>query len=308
MTTSTVPRSRPRTDAAPRTRTAATRAPYLFISPFYVLYGLFMVVPIGVGIYLSLTDWAGIGSPEFVGLRNYRWLFTDSSFYTALGNTVVYVAVSMLVVLPLALLIAQALNARGLRGRDLFRLSYFTPVVLSPIVIALVFTLFYDREFGLFNAFLRGVFGFGGIDWLGDPTWAKVSVVLLVIWKWTGYMTIFFLAGLQNVPRELYEAAALDGSGPVRTFFAVTLPMLRPITAFVAVTTLVSSAQIFEEPFLLTQGGPGESTVSIAQFIYRAAFERQQMGYAAAGGVVMFVLVFALGRTANKFFGVGSNR
>jgi ABC-type sugar transport system permease subunit len=306
MSATTVERPAPPTTRTPRP--PQSRAPYVFISPFFVLYGLFMIVPIGVGVYLSLTDWAGIGSPTFVGLRNYQWLFTDTSFWTAVGNTAIYVAVSMLIVLPLALLIAQALNTRGLRGRDLFRLSYFTPVVLSPIVIALVFTLFYDREFGLFNAFFRGVFGWGGIDWLGDPSWAKLSVVLLVIWKWTGYMTIFFLAGLQNVPRELYEAAALDGSGPVRTFFAVTLPVLRPVTAFVAVTTLVSSAQIFEEPYLLTQGGPGESTLSVAQFIFRAAFERQQMGYAAAAGVVMFVLVFALGRTANKVFGVGSTR
>jgi ABC-type sugar transport system permease subunit len=209
---------------------------------------------------------------------------------------------------PAALFIAQALNARGLRGRDLLRLTYFTPIVLSPVIIALIFTLFYDREFGLLNAALRGLFGAGGVDWLGDPNWAKVSVMLLVLWRWTGYLTIFFLAGLQGVPRELYEAARIDGAGPVRTFFNVTLPMLRPVTAFVAVTVMVGTAQIMEEPFLLTRGGPGEATLSVALFIYREAFMRQDLGYAAAAGVVMFVIVFAIGRTANALFGVGRQR
>src|SRR5699024_5471102 len=124
----------------------------------------------------------------------------------------------------------------------------------------------------------RAVFGFGGIEWLTSPGWAKIVVVILVLWRWTGYLTIFFLAGLQNIPRDLYEAASLDGAGIVRSFWHVTLPQLKPIAVFIAVTVLVSTAQIFEEPFLLTSGGPGEATMSIAQFIYRAGFERQEFG------------------------------
>ncbi|MGI5149421.1 carbohydrate ABC transporter permease [Plantactinospora sp. CA-294935] len=282
--------------------------PYAFISPFYVLYGLFLVVPIGVGVYLSFTEWAGLGSPLWIGTENYQRLFADGSFRTAVTNTAIYVTFAVLVVVPAALLIAQALNARGLRGRDLFRLTYFTPVVLSPVIIAIVFTLFYDREYGLLNAALRGFFGNGGIDWLGDPTWAKVSVMLLVLWRWTGYLTIFFLAGLQNVPRGLYEAAKLDGAGPIRVFFNITMPMMRPVTAFVAVTVMVGTAQIMEEPYLLTRGGPGEATLPVALFIYREAFMRQDLGYAAAAGVVMFAIVFAIGRTANALFGVGRER
>ncbi|MFJ8955101.1 carbohydrate ABC transporter permease [Streptomyces sp. NPDC102381] len=280
-------------------------APYVFISPFYLLYGLFLLVPVLVGLYLSCTEWAGLGTPHWVGLRNYQDLLGDHSFWTAVGNTSFYVVFTMCVVMPGALLIAQALNARGLRGRDLFRLTYFMPVVISPIVITLVFGLFFDNEFGLLNAVGKSVFGFGGIDWLGTPGWARVTVVILVLWRWTGYLTIFFLAGLQNVPRELYEAAAIDGAGPVSRFRNVTLPCLRPVTAFVAVTVLVSSVQIFEEPFLLTQGGPGESTLSVAQFIFRAGFQRQQLGYAAAAGVLLFVAVFALGQLAMRLLGVG---
>ncbi|MFF5897923.1 carbohydrate ABC transporter permease [Streptomyces argenteolus] len=288
-------------------RRQRTWAPYLFISPFYVLYGLFLLVPILIGLYLSCTEWAGLGAPRWVGLRNYQDLMVDHSFWTAVTNTGLYIVFTLCVVLPAALLIAQALNARGLRGRDVFRLTYFMPVVISPIVITLVFGLFFDTEFGLLNAVGQALFGFGGIDWLGSPGWARVTVVILVLWRWTGYLAIFFLAGLQNVPKELHEAASIDGAAPISRFRHVTLPSLRPVTAFVAVTVLVSTAQIFDEPFLLTQGGPGESTLSVAMFIFRAGFQRQQLGYAAAAGVLLFVAVFVLGRIAMGLLGVGKD-
>jgi multiple sugar transport system permease protein len=288
-----------------RPRRAGWLAPYVFISPFYILFGLFLVVPICVGVYLSFTEWGGFGDPVWTGLDNYSRLFADSNFYTSLTNTLVYVLVSLVVVVPLALLIAQALNGRGLRARDFFRFVYFTPTVLSPIVIALVFQLLYDKNFGLLNAAIQATVGGGGIDWLGSPVWAKVSVSILIVWRWTGYLTIFFLAGLQGVPRELYEAAEIDGAGPVKRFFNITIPSLRPVTAFVVVTSLVGSAQIFEEPYLLTAGGPDFATLSVAQFIYRAAFQRQEIGYAAAAGVTLFVIVFGIGQIANRLLGVG---
>jgi multiple sugar transport system permease protein len=280
-------------------------APYLFISPFYLLYVLFMLVPVGVSLWLSLTEWVGLGTPHWVGLRNYRLLLTDISFHRALGNTAVFVLVAVCAVVPLALLIAQALNARGLRVRDLWRTAYFVPIVVSPILVALIFGLVFDRQFGLMNAVLRALFGTGGVDWLGDPDLAKVSIALVMLWRWTGYLTVFFLAGLQNVPRELYEAAAIDGAGHLRTFTTVTLPALKPVTAFVVVTSFIGAAQIFEEPYLLTGGGPAESTLSVTMFIYRAAFQRQQFGYAAAAGVVLFVVVFAVTKGLSRVLGVG---
>lgn len=302
MTSSAVSSGSP---ASPKVRAGSRLAPYLFISPFYLLYLLFLVGPVGFGGYLSFTEWGGFGSPQWIGLENFERLFGDPVFYQSVRNTAVYVGVSVLLVVPAALLIAQALNARGLRGRDMFRLIYFTPVVLSPIIIILVFQLLYDKNFGLINALLRALFGFGGIDWLGSPEWAKVSVSILVAWRWTGYLTIFFLAGLQAVPRELHEAAEVDGAGPLSRFWHVTLPLLRPVTAFVVVVVLVGAAQIFEEPFLLTGGGPDNATISVAHFVYRAAFERQEMGYAAASGFTLFVAVFVLGRLANRALGVG---
>ncbi|WP_421107776.1 carbohydrate ABC transporter permease [Streptomyces sp. NEAU-S77] len=279
--------------------------PYLFIAPFYLLYVLFMLVPIGVALWLSLCEWVGLGAPHWVGLRNYHHLLTDGSFQRALGNTGVYVLVSVAVIVPAALLIAQALNVRGLRARDLWRTAYFVPMVVSPIVVALVFGLIFDRHFGLANAVLRALFGTGGVDWLGDPAMARVSICLVMVWRWTGYLTIFFLAGLQNVPRELYESASLDGAGRLRTFRAVTLPALRPVTAFVLVTSFIGAAQIFDEPYLLTGGGPSEATLSVAQFVYRAAFERQQFGYAAAAGVVLFAVVFTVSQVFNRLLGIG---
>jgi len=279
--------------------------PYLFIAPFYLLYVLFMLAPIGVALWLSLCELVGLGTPHWEGLRNYHHLLTDGSFQRALGNTGVYVLVSVAVIVPAALLIAQALNVRGLRARDLWRTAYFVPMVVSPIVVALVFGLIFDRHFGLANAVLRALFGTGGVDWLGDPTMARVSICLVMVWRWTGYLTIFFLAGLQNVPRELYESASLDGAGRLRTFRAVTLPALRPVTAFVLVTSFIGAAQIFDEPYLLTGGGPSEATLSVAQFVYRAAFERQQFGYAAAAGVVLFAVVFTVSQIFNRLLGIG---
>jgi arabinooligosaccharide transport system permease protein len=311
MTTTTTLAGQARAARAPgdRTRTGHSPkkpwAPYLFISPFYLLYVLFMLIPVAVSLWLSLTEWVGLGTPHWVGLRNYANLATDISFHRALGNTGVFVLISVCVVVPLALLIAQALNTRGLKVRDLWRTAYFVPVVVSPIIVALVFGLIFDRQFGLLNSVLRALFGTGGVDWLGDPGMAKISIGLVMLWRWTGYLTVFFLAGLQAVPRELYEAAAIDGAGRLRTFATVTLPALKPVTAFVVVTSFIGAAQIFEEPYLLTGGGPAESTLSVTMFIYRAAFQRQQFGYAAAAAVVLFVVVFGLSMLFNRLLGIG---
>ncbi|MFB4197634.1 carbohydrate ABC transporter permease [Streptomyces carpaticus] len=280
-------------------------APYAFIAPFYLLYGLFMVVPIAVACYLSLTEWVGLGTPTFIGFGNFTDLARDTSFHTALGNSLIFVLVSLFLVVPAALLIAQLLNTRGLRARDLFRVTFFIPMVLSPIVIALLYSLLLDREYGLVNSVLRALFGWGGADWLGDPTLAKVSISFVLLWRWTGYLTIFFLAALQAVPRELYESAELDGAGTVRQFTTVTLPAIRPVTAFVVVTSFIGAAQLFDEPYLITGGGPGEATLTVAQFVYRAAFERQQFGYAAAAGLVLFAVVFGLSQLLNRLLRIG---
>jgi ABC-type sugar transport system permease subunit len=276
-------------------------APYLFIAPFYVLYALFMIVPVIAAVVLSTTEWVGIGTPTFVGLDNYLDLARDT-------NSGVYTLIAVLVVVPVSLLVAQGLGAHGLKFRDAFRVAYFVPMVISPIVIALIFSLILDRDYGLLNASLHALFGLPGVDWLGDPTIAKFAIGFVLLWRTVGYLTIFFLAALQNVPKELYEAAALDGAGRWRTFLTVTLPSIRPVAAFVVVTSFISAAQLFDEPYLLTKGGPGESTLSVAMFIFRAAFERQQFGYAAAAGVVLFAVVFVVSQALNRILGIGRDQ
>ncbi|MEO3749091.1 sugar ABC transporter permease [Streptomyces sp. B6B3] len=309
MTATTPQATPPETAQAPAASRPPGRrrqlAPYAFIAPFYVLYGLFMIVPILVGVYLSLTEWVGLGTPEYVGLRNFSHLAQDTSFHKALSNSLIFVLVSVFLVVPAALLIAQALNVRGLRARDLFRVTFFVPMVLSPIVISLVYSLLLDREYGVVNSVLRALFGTGNVDWLGDPTMAKVSVSFVLMWRWVGYLTIFFLAALQAVPRELYESADIDGAGMWRKFTTVTLPSIQPVTAFVVVTSFIGSAQLFDEPYLVTGGGPGEETLTVAMFVYRAAFERQQFGYAAAAGLVLFVIVFGISQVLNRLLSIG---
>jgi multiple sugar transport system permease protein len=204
--------------------------------------------------------------------------------------------------------VATALNMKGLRGKDFFRLAFFVPVVLSPVIVAILFNIILDKQFGLLNAFLRGVLGIGPIDFLGSPTWSKVAIMIVMLWRWTGYLVIYFLAGLNNIPTELYEAADLDGAGPVSKFRHVSVPMLRPITAFVVITIFIALAQVFEEPFILTGGGPGQSSTSVAEFIYNQAFQQQAFGYAAAAGVVLFLAVFVVTQFLARFYKVGVTR
>jgi len=287
------------------TRRERMLAPYLFISPFYLLYLVFLLGPTGYAFWLSLHSWSGLGTPRWVGGANYRRLMSDPAFLGAVTNTLWYVAASVLVICPLALVIASALNARGLRARDAFRVAFFLPMVVSPVVVAIAFTMVFDQEFGLANAILRGTVGLPPVNWLGEPQWARVAVVLVLIWRWTGYIVIYFLAGLQGVPADLYEAAEVDGAGALRRFWHISLPSIRPVTAFVAIIVIIGSAQVFEEPYILTRGGPGDATVSITQFITRAAFERQDYGYAATAGFVLFAAVFTVARLIAHLFGIG---
>jgi arabinooligosaccharide transport system permease protein len=280
-------------------------APYLFIAPFYVLYAAFLLGPTAYAAYLSLHSWDGITDPVWRGLKNYSQLFGDASFIHAAVNTTMYSAAALLILCPLALALALALNARGVRWKDLFRVGYFTPIVVSPLVISIMFVLIFDRSYGLANAVLRGVLGLPPVGWTDTPTGARVAIVLVILWRYTGYVMIFFLAGLQNIPRDLYEAAQVSGATPWQEFRYVTLPMLRPVTAFIAIVVLIGTAQIFEEPFILTQGGPGDATISTAQFVYREGIQNSQLGYASAASVVLFAAIFVVTFALMRLFRVG---
>lgn len=277
-------------------------APYIFISPFYILFLLFFVGPALFAFLLSFTAWNGVDPIHWLGLRNYTELLGDATFRLTIVNTLWYMGSSLLVVCPLALLLAVLLNAGFLRGKAFFRTVFFIPVVTSTVIIAIMFLLIYDRDYGLLNAALQ-LTGLQPIDFLGSPDKSKVAIIGLIIWRWTGFTMIYFLAGLQSIPREMHEAAWIDGANHWQSFLHITLPLLRPVITFVAVIVLIGSSQIFEEPYILTHGGPSDSSLSIVQYLYRVGFEFLRLGYASAIGVALFVVIFGLSLLQMRFLG-----
>lgn len=277
-------------------------APYLFISPFYILFAIFMVYPICFGLYLSLHEWSGVGDMVPIGFGNYLNLLKDRDFHQALYNTLWYIGASLVINLVFSLLLATVLNAAFVRGRKVFRTMYFLPIVTSVVAAAIVFTLFYDRDYGLFNL-CRTALGKAPLDWLGNPSLSKFAVIGLIAWRWTGFNMIYFLAGLQSIPQPLYEAALVDGAGPLQCFTKITLPLLKPIMLFVAVITLMGSIQIFEEPYILTGGGPADSSMSIVIYLFRTGMEYLNLGYAATIGFFLFGVTFVLSWMQVSFMG-----
>ncbi len=276
--------------------------PYICISPFYIIFMIFFIVPVFYAFYLSFMSWSGIGHPKLVGISNFVDIFRDQTFLLSVKNTIWYIVASILLVLPLALLLALMLNSRFLKFKNFFRSLYFMPILTSTVAVAIVFRLLYDRDYGLFNLPFISL-GKEPIDWLGSIELSKLAVIGLVTWRWTGYHMVFFLAGLQAIPHELYEAALVDGANKFQSFWYVTLPMLRPVITFELVTTLIGASQIFEEPFILTSGGPADSSLSLVGYLYRVGFEWLRFGYASAIGVVLFIFIFTFSLLQIKYLG-----
>ncbi|MFG2043879.1 carbohydrate ABC transporter permease [Dactylosporangium sp. NPDC048998] len=273
-------------------------APYGFISPAMVLLLAFGVLPILVALGVSLTDLnlAGLGDRSrigFAGLANYRRLFADHEFWQALTNTGIFVVIGVPSVVVLSLAVALLLNRSDNRYFRALRSFYFVPAITAVVAVSLVWGYLYNTQFGLLNHLLS-VAGLPEVRWLSDPLWVKFSVVLVAVWRGTGLNIIIFLAALQSVPKEYLEAASLDGAGELRKTVSIVVPLLRFAILFVTVTTAIAWLQFFDEPFVLTKGGPlGEST-SISLFLYQKGFSVSQFGYASAGSVVLFVVIAAV--------------
>ena len=272
--------------------------PYGFIAPALVLLTLFGLLPIAVAGVVSLTDLdiGGLGRPEtieFVGLENYARLLDDPAFWRSLETTGFFVAVGVPVIIVVSLGIAVALNSSNSRFFRALRSFYFLPAITAIVAVALIWGYLYNSQFGLLNHLLS-VVGLGPVGWLSEPTTARVSVAVVAIWRATGLNTIIFLAALQAIPREYLEAAALDGAGRWTTFRRVVLPMLRFAMFFVTVTTLIGWLQFFDEPYVLTGGGPVGATTSVSLFIFKNGFSLNQFGYASAGSIVLLVLIAAI--------------
>lgn len=274
-------------------------APYFFLAPFFTLFTVFMVYPLFDSIRLSTYSVRGMRSQTFVGLENIERLLADPLFWTALWNTAYFAAGSLLLQLPVALALALLLSNARLKGRNLFRLSFFSPVLISGVFIAVIFYLLYDRRYGLVNR----VLGFE-IQWLQDPDLVMPALVLAGVWRWAGFNMVYFLAGLQSIRQELYEAAAVDGAGPWQSFVHVTIPALKPVIAFVVITSMIGSFQLFDLPYVLTEGGPGNASMTMVMYLYKHGFEFINLGYAATIGWALAVIIGVISIIQVRFFGV----
>ncbi|HEY1419213.1 MAG TPA: sugar ABC transporter permease [Candidatus Dormibacteraeota bacterium] len=272
-----------------------TLAPYVLISPALVCLVVFNVLSILVAAGVSLTnlDISGLadyGNVRFVGLQNYQAMFGDPGFWEALGNTAFFVVLGVPTLIVGSLAIAIALNfSRSWFFRAL-RAFYFVPAITAIVAISLIWGNIYNSQFGLLN-WLLSLVGKGPVEWLSDPTIAKFSVALVAIWRGSGLDTIIFLAALQAIPAEYYEAASLDGAGEWRKIFRITLPLMRFAIFFVTVTTLIGWMQFFDEPYVLTQGGPVHATTSISLYIYQQGFRYDEFGFASAASIVLFAII-----------------
>lgn len=272
------------------------RAGIMFLVPALTLVTVFYLIPVLAGFLLSLTDFdiyslGDAANTRIVGARNYRELLQNPVFWQAMRNTLYFSLIGGPLTILVALVAAVLLNAKVARFKSFFRTLYFAPVVTTIVAVAIVWRYVYHPRVGLLNRFLD-LFGVAPIDWLGDPRWAMPAVILFSIWKSFGYVTVIFIAGLQGAPEELYEAARIDGAGPIRQFISITVPVLAPTFLFVSVITAIGYLQIFAEPYVMTpDGGPLNSTLSIVMLMYREGFRWWNMGYAASIAAILFALV-----------------
>lgn len=267
--------------------------PYLYLLPTIVGLALFTAGAVAISIVLSFSQWDIVTPPRWIWLDNYVQLWKSNLFWQVFWNTLYFVVLSVPLSVVSSLALALLVNTR-LRGITFFRTAYFLPVVSSMIAVALVWSWILNADYGLLNYMLHTAFGVHGPAWLDSTSWALPAMVIVTVWRGLGYSMVIFLAGLQNIPRDLYHAATIDGAGAWRRFRHVTLPMLSPTTFFVLVITFINSFQVFEQTYVLTKGGPANATLTLSYYIYQNAFQFFQMGKAAALAYVLFALVFAV--------------
>jgi multiple sugar transport system permease protein len=269
--------------------------PFEFILPAFLLLVLFSLIPIIIALIISFTglDITGLGNwstVKFVGLSNYSDLFKDPTFVQAIGNTIYYIVIGVPLVVVLSLTVAILINFGNNKFFSFLRLVFYTPSITNTVAVAVVWTYMYNPDMGLINTMLNHI-GLPGLQWLTSPSTAKISLIILAVWKAIGLNMLIFLAALQGIPKSLYEAAELDGANWWNQTVHITIPSLRFSIFFVTVTTLIGWFQFFEEPFVMTKGGPLNSTNSVALFVYQNGFQNSNFGYAAAGSFIMFAAI-----------------
>ncbi len=289
------------------TRNQIKVLPYVFISPFFVVFALFLAYPVVDAFITSFMRQKGLDPPEFVGLTNYVNLTQDPRYLKSLVNTSEFALGSIFVLSPLAFLLAVVVNSRMVpwpNVKSVYRLAFFVPLLTSAVVVSLMFGILYDYNSGFLNALLSGLFGDGAkVGWIRDPKVALWSILLISIWQFTGLNSLYFLAGLQNIPKEIEEAAIIDGAGKWAMLWGITLPMLRPVVLFVVVQAINGSYQLFAQPLLLTGGGPSDATVTMTLYLYETGFQYFNLGYASAIGWSLVIIIVALAVLQLRLFG-----
>jgi multiple sugar transport system permease protein len=276
----------------------AERAAWLFVTPALLAICVFFFLPVLAALGMSLTDFdiyalADLGNLRFIGARNYLRLLETPLFWKALGNTLLFVVVGVPLSIAASLGTALLLHSRLTRFKAVFRTALFAPVVTTVVAVAVIWRYLLHTRYGLLN-YALGYFGIEPVDWLGDPDWAMPAIILFAVWKNFGYNMIIFLAGLQNVPEELYEAARIDGARSMQQLRFVTVPALAPTMLLVSVLTIAGYFQLFAEPYVMTQGGPVQSTTSVLYFMYEEGFKWWNLGSASAVAFMLFLLMFAV--------------
>jgi multiple sugar transport system permease protein len=276
----------------------ASRAGWWFVAPALLVIGVFFFLPVAAGLAMSLTDFdiyalADSRNVRFVGLKNYLRLLETPAFWQALGNTLYFVAVGVPLSILASLGAALLLHSKLARFKPFYRTAFFAPVVTTLVAVAVIWRYIFHARYGLLNYALAGI-GIDPIDWLGDPRWAMPAIIVFAVWKNFGYNMIIFLAGLQSVPEDVYEAARLDGASVWQQFRWVTLGMLAPTILLVSIITMAGYFQLFAEPYVMTQGGPVQSTVSVLYFMYEEGFKWWNLGSASAVAFILFLIMFGV--------------
>ncbi|SHM58345.1 carbohydrate ABC transporter membrane protein 1, CUT1 family [Gracilibacillus kekensis] len=271
-------------------KASEVKSGYLFISPFFLLFGVFGVFPLVFTLYLSFHRWDILGETEFVGFSNFSSiLFNDPLFWKAVGNTFSIWALSTIPQLIAALLIAFFLNQAFLKYKSFFRLAIFMPNVTSVVAVALVFSAIFGTQYGLAN-YILSLFGIESISWSGSYIGTHIAISVMVMWRWVGYNAIIYLAGLQGIPKDLYEAATIDGANKLQQLLYITVPLLRPIIIFTVVQSTIGGMQLFAEPLLFGEGSRSQG-LTMTLYLYQEAFNRFSFGYAAAIAWVLFLII-----------------
>jgi len=276
------------------------RLDYLFISPFFIIYAFFHLYPLFWALFLSFQRWSGFGDMTFVGLDNYRAVLTETVSRAALVNTVVFTAFLVPTGVLLALVFAVLLSQSQLRAGGVFRTIYFLPYVTSSVIVAIVFQEIFDKDYGWANATLRAV-GLPTVPWLTNPAWAKFAIIFLAHWQGLGYNILIMLGGLQGIEREIYEAAEIDGAGRWQTFWSITTPLMRPILLFVTIIGTIGVLNLFNQPYILTKGGPLNSTLTLTLRLYQLAFGSTRYGDGAALGFLMGLVIVVITMAQLRF-------